>query len=359
MIVNVNTYLIRLFLKKIINISLIFFLLIFILSLFEEISFFKDLDISPLFPFFVTALNAPSTLFQIFPFIFLISSQFFFLELINSSELETLKTNGFNNFKIIRVLFFTSFFLGIILVLFYYTFSSKLKFIYLDLKNNYTNDNKYLAVVTKNGLWIKDEIDEKIYIIQANKIEDIYLKDVSIFEFNDRFELNRSIDSKKIDISNFDWIIFNPIIFKENNKIQLDKNLQIRFHFNRTKIGALFSNLSSLNLIQLLKLNIDYKSLGYSTIEVDSHMNKLYSLPIFTSIMTLLASIIMLNIKRSKPILFHIILGIFLSVTIYYFYYLFNILGINGKVPLITSIWLPLFILSIFILIGLVRINEK
>ena len=72
-----------------------------------------------------------------------------------------------------------------------------------------------------------------------------------------------------------------------------------------------------------------------------------------------MASIIMLNIKKSKPIIFHIILGIFLSVTIYYFYFLFNLLGESGKIPILVSIWLPLTMLSLFITIGLIRINEK
>jgi lipopolysaccharide export system permease protein len=75
--------------------------------------------------------------------------------------------------------------------------------------------------------------------------------------------------------------------------------------------------------------------------------------------MTLLSSIMMLNIKRNKPKVFHVILGIFLSVLIYYFYYLFNLLGITGKIPVFASIWLPFFILATLILIGLVRINEK
>jgi lipopolysaccharide export system permease protein len=75
--------------------------------------------------------------------------------------------------------------------------------------------------------------------------------------------------------------------------------------------------------------------------------------------MSVFSAIIMLNIKRNKPMIYHIISGILLSVTIYYFYYLFNLLGQNGKIPLVASIWLPLFMLMIFISIGLVRINEK
>tara|TARA_B100000795_G_C22683910_1_gene392860 strand:- start:610 stop:975 length:366 start_codon:yes stop_codon:yes gene_type:complete len=121
----------------------------------------------------------------------------------------------------------------------------------------------------------------------------------------------------------------------------------------------MFRNLSSLNLLELIKLKRDYKSLGYSTDEINTHLNKLYSFPIFLTIMTLSASIIMLNIKKSKPAIFHILLGVFLSVTIYYFYFLFTLLGENGKIPILISIWSPLLILSLFITIGLVRINEK
>jgi len=52
-------------------------------------------------------------------------------------------------------------------------------------------------------------------------------------------------------------------------------------------------------------------------------------------------------------------LGISLSVIIFYIKYFFNLLGENGKIPIIVSIWFPLIILSILCCIGLIRINEK
>ena len=100
MLKTFEKYLILIFVKKLVNISLIFLSLVFILSLFEEISFFKDLDVNISFTILLTALNAPSTLFEIFPFIFLISTQFFFLEIINKNELEVFKINSLYNFKI-------------------------------------------------------------------------------------------------------------------------------------------------------------------------------------------------------------------------------------------------------------------
>jgi lipopolysaccharide export system permease protein len=352
-------YLIKLYLKKILTISLIFLCLIFILSIFDEISFFKKMDSNFFLPFILTALNTPSTLFEIFPFIFLISTQFFFIELIDKNELEALKVYGLNNFRIIKILFLTSLTVGIILISFFYHFSSKLKFLYFDVKNGYSSDNKYLAVFTDNGLWIKDEIDEKIYIINAFVIEGYLIKDVTINEFDNKFELIQIIKSPKVNISKKKWIILNPTISKDNKNIRSQINLSINTHFDHKKINRLFKNLTSLNILELLKLKKDYKSLGYSTSEIESQLSGLLSFPVYLTLMSLFASIIMFNIKRNKPIIFHIILGIFLSVLIYYFYYLFNLLGITGKIPIFASIWLPFLLLTIFISIGLVRINEK
>ena len=107
------------------------------------------------------------------------------------------------------------------------------------------------------------------------------------------------------------------------------------------------------------KKSIDYERLGYSTTEVRAHLSKIYSFPIYLSLMTIFSSIIMLNIKRSRPMIFYIILSIFVSVVIYYFNFLSNLLGENGKIPVYASTWIPLFLLGIIISIGLIRINEK
>ena len=137
-----------------------------VLSILEEISFFKNLNVNFFYPYIVTLLGAPITLFEIFPFIFLISTQFLFYDLFKKDELILLKSNGLSNFKIIKILFFTSIIMGIFTVLIYYNISSKLKFFYTDIKNSFSNDNKYLAVVTDSGLWLKDENDKSVLIVK-------------------------------------------------------------------------------------------------------------------------------------------------------------------------------------------------
>jgi len=358
MIVIYRKYIIKEFLRSLFKISGVFFFLIVISNLFEELSFVEKLNLNPAYPLLLSILNAPSILFDILPFIFLISTQFFFITLSEKDEFSIFKHNGLSNIRILNTLTIFSFFGGIVAILLFYTFSSSLKNYYLEIKNDLTSDKKYLAVITDNGLWIKDEIDQMISITNADKIRANYLIDVSIVQFDKDFKLVKTITSKKVNIKSKEWKIEEAFV-NQNNSQQTAKNLLINSNFDETKINNLFSNLSSFSFWELDKLKKDYQSLGYSTMEILVYKNKIYSIPIYLAIMTLLSGIIMFNSKYKKSKIINIIMGIFISVIIYYVSYFSNLLGTNDKIPVILSIWLPLTIIGLFCLIGLVRVNEK
>ena len=75
--------------------------------------------------------------------------------------------------------------------------------------------------------------------------------------------------------------------------------------------------------------------------------------------MTIIATIIMIYNKFNKNILFNLFIGIFFSVLVYYLGNFSNLLGENGRLPLILSVWFPIIILVILSIIGIVRLNEK
>tara|TARA_B100000767_G_C19749009_1_gene529873 strand:- start:25 stop:1104 length:1080 start_codon:yes stop_codon:yes gene_type:complete len=347
------------YLKNILYISGIFFSLVLILNVFEEINYFQNIDVSLFFPLLLNLLNAPSILYDIFPFIFLISSQFFFLQLIEDNELIIFKNIGLDNFKLIKILSLLSFILGIFIIIIYYNISSKLKYFYLDLKIDYASDNKYLAVITENGLWIRDEVDNRINIINADTIDGNYLKNVMITQYDFNFTVIRHIYSEQINIEKNNWFIKRSKISKTGSMNMNKNNFYFQSNFNSEKINKLFSNLEALTLWELYKLRKDYKEVGYSVSDIELHLQKIYSFPLYLVIMTTLSAVIMLNIKHNKPKAFYLILGIGLSVIIFYINHFASVLGQNDKLPIILSVWLPLILISILTTIGLVRINEK
>ena len=351
-------YIIKNYLKTILLITFIFFSAIFVLNIFEEISYFKESDKNIIFPIILTFLNTPSVLYEIFPFIFLISSQFFFIRIFEKDELNVLKNFGKTKVKIIRTITITSLFLGIFIVTIFYNLSSKFKYIYFDLKSGQSKDNKYLAVITNNGIWIKDEYNMQINIINAKKLTKDKLMNVSISQFDNDFNIIKYIYTDEADIKNNDWNLKKVIISENNNKTTKD-NLIFNTNFNSVRIKSLFSNLSSLTFVKIKKLKKEYQKLGYSTSEINGHIQKLYSYPVYLAIMCLFASIVMLNIKHNNPVTFNLIMGILISVIIYYFNFFIFSLGENEYMPIELSVWLPLIIIFFFCCIGMVRINEK
>ncbi len=352
-------YIIKSFLTKFISISVVFFSLIIVLGSLEEISFFKNLNVNFLYPYFLTLINAPITLFEIFPFIFLLTTQFLFYDLFRKDELNLLKTNGLKNTSVIKVIFFLAILIGIFNIIIFYNFAANLKFYYSNIKNNFSTDNKYLAMVTKSGLWIKDEINDKKLIINAELIKDNIISKTIINEFNENFDLIRIIQSEKIDIKNENWIIYDPVITKNNISSTDNDLITLKTHFNYEKISNLFSNVSTLNIYKLVDLKKDYERLGYSSDEIYIHLLKLSVTPVMCGILSVLSAIIMFGLKRNSSIIFYISIGFLVSVIIYYLMFFFSSLGNNGKIPISVSVFFPISILSIFSILGIMNVNEK
>jgi len=351
-------FLCYIFLRSFFYVFLVMLSLVFILNVLSELEFFKDIDVGIDFTLLLSLLNSPSMIFEMFPFIFLLTTQFFFIKLFNNNELEVFKYSGLKNSSILIIVSFLSLIMGIIIITVFYNFSANLKNFYLEKKSQYTTDGKYLAVVTKNGLWIKDEIDDKIYVINSTEIKDNFLIDNFITEFNKNYEVIRNVQSKKIDVSKKQWIISNAKIYN-NNDYEIKEVLKINTNFNYKRITTLYSNLSSLNFFQIIELKNNYKKLNYSLTEVNMQILKIIAFPIYLVLITILSALIMFKIKRLDTTTFKISLGLFISVIIYYINNFFLVMGNTERIPLIFAIFTPLVILGLFNTFMIYKINEK
>ncbi len=346
------------FFKSLLFVFLVMISLVFLLNLLSELEFFKDLNVDINFTIFLSLLNSPALIFEMFPFLLLITIQLFFIKIFENKEIEIFKYSGLKNSKILYILGILSITTGMFVTVIFYNLSSNLKNFYLGLKSNYTSDGKYLAVITKNGLWIKDKIDEKIIITNSSSINQNFLIENFITEFDKDFNVIRNIQSDKIDISNMNWIVLNPKIYQSNNYIN-KANLYLQTNFDSKRIKTLYSNLSALSLYELYELRNNYKKLNYSVIDIELHLLKILSYPILLFLIAIFSSLIMLNIKQVKGTTFKISIGLFFSVIIYYLNNFSYVLGTTEKLPIIFSLFLPMFILAFINFMMLYKVNEK
>ena len=351
-------FLLKLFFNSILYVLFIMSCLIIILNVLSEIEFFKIYEVASFFPIYLALLNTPSLIFEMFPFIFLISTQVFFVSLFNNNEIQIFKYSGLKNTSILMIISSFTLIIGIFIITIFYNSSSNLKNFYIKIKSNYTTEENHLAVITKNGLWIKNTINDKITIVNASKIDNNFLLDVFITEFDKNYNVERNIKSEKVDTSSKEWLVFNPKVYQNNEQYDFE-NLKINSNFDYEKIQNLFSNLSSLSLIKLIELRKNYKQLNYSTTEVNIQILKIMTYPIYFVLMTILSAIIMFNTKKYKSTALKISVGLFFSVIIYYLFNFFYILGNIEKISLILSICVPLLTLSMINFFLLFGLNEK
>lgn len=333
-----------------------------ILNLFEEIEFFKNLNVSVFKPIILTSIIIPSILLKLLPFLIFISSMWFMLKIRNNRDLLTLKIFGFSNIKILAILALTSFLLGWFILFFINPVTASMSKYYEKTKSNYSKDIDHLVTFNKNGLWIKENTNNGIRIISAKKPDKMKLLDITILHLDNNFNLYEKITANEADIKDNNWILNNANIFYLKKGIfekEISSTLNIVSIYNYEKINSLFKNFDTTSFLDLV---FNYNNLikkGYSKIFLDRALHSLLSIPFFLLVMTGLASVLTMNaLKKSNNFKF-IIVGLILTVLIFYFKDLSIALGVTDRIPLILSIWAPVIVLSLFIFIGVLQINEK
>ena len=355
-------YILRNFLKNFFVVTMIFYSFGMILNLFEEVEFFKNLNVSFTTPFIMTSIFIPSMIINILPFVIFISSIWFILRLKKSKDFLTLKVFGYSNLKLFFVLAITAFLLGWFILFFVNPITSSLSKYYEKTKSKYSKDIDHLITFNSSGLWIKENFENKQRIISGSRIDGKYLIDVTILHYNQNSNLMEKIIANKANIENNEWQLKEVLIYYPENGIFKNSNikeLNIKSNYNLHKINNLYKNFDTLSFIDLI---FNFEKLidnGYSNKFLNKSFHTMLILPFFLMVMAGIASIFtMSNFNNSNN--FRIIsFGLITTAATFYFKDLSIALGQTERIPLILSVWAPIIILSLIMVVGILQINEK
>ena len=355
-------YLLSGFFKTIFKVILIFYCFGIIFNLFEEIEFFKNLNVTILKPLILTSLFIPSMILKLLPFIIFVSSMWFLLNLRNSSDLLTLKVFGYSNFKIFFILAMSSFLFGWFVLFALNPVTSSMMKIYEQNKAEYSIDIDHLVSVNKNGLWIKENLNNGYRIISADETKDMMLNNLTIFNFDKDENLIEKIFCKSANISSNSWILKDVMINKVENglfvKTKLDE-FSITSTYDHNKIIGLLKNFDTMSFLDLV---LNYKSLqnrGYNKTYLDQNLNSMLSMPFFLFIMIALSSILAMNTLKKSNNFYYIVVGLITFVLVYYFKDLSLALGQANRISLSLAAWIPVISIGLLCSVGILQINEK
>jgi lipopolysaccharide export system permease protein len=109
----------------------------------------------------------------------------------------------------------------------------------------------------------------------------------------------------------------------------------------------------------LIELKENYKSIGYSATEVSIHLNKIYSIPFYLALTTIIGAILMFKLNFVKSKFFLVVIGVLVSVIFYYINYFSILFGKNETLPAEASVWLPQILFFLMCTLGLTKLNEN
>ena len=357
----INKYLAKEFIKIVINTSIIFFCLGFIMNIFEEINFFKDFSVSITTPIILSLLFVPSLLNYFFPFVILLSGIWFFLKIKKTDELTAMNVSGMSNLSVIIIPSILSIILGIFFVTALNPITSLLVKKYEAVKGNYEKEQDYLATVTVNGIWIKERGLKANYMIRASHLEKENLMGVTIYEFDKDNNFTRRIEADSANITSLKWVLKNIKVINSDG-IMLTEPIKDPFYFSMydiKKIKSLYSNLDTISFWDLEhEINL-LKQRGYSTREMQVKLHRSLAFPFFLLSMVLLSSVFTLGTTFKENNWTYVFLTITASVVIFFFNDFSAALGKTDKLPVELSVWMPIAIIFIFSFVGIIHANQK
>ena len=266
-----------------------------------------------------------------------------------------------SNLSIITIPSFLVIILGIFLVAGINPVTSILVKKYESIKGSFEKEQDYLAAVTENGIWIKEKIFGKNYIIRSEKLENQNLINLTIYEFDIDYYFIKRTEARSADISSLKWNLKDATIIDNDGKIIVEHvdNISYESMYDIQKIRSLYSNLDTIsfwNLKNEIKL---LEERGYSANEMRAKLQQSIAFPFFLLSMVLLSGVFTLGMNFKENNTTYIFIAILTSVLIFYFSDFSAALGKTDKLPIEVAVWMPVAIIFIFSAVGIIHANQK
>ena len=356
MLNKINLYILKKFFYSFILTFLIFSVILFIGDFVEQFRKSTGKNVSLSIIFQLTLLNFLSLIYFTLPLIVFSSSILAYLGLIKGSEKIIINSVGISNVKITLPAITLYIFLGIFFITIINPLTALFDERYSELEYRYIDRVDKFASITKNGLWLKQDNQEKNLssVLYAREIKEQgrYIIDFMILEYDEKGSFQGRLDGKTAFLSNEYWMMENVQITPKFGMAYFEKTLKYQTNIKPEDITDSLSSPTNISIWRLLTFINFLEGLGYSAIDFKMHLYDLIFLPFFMASLALLASALVRKLKQNDRFTETIIYSLIIIFIIYFVSNLLDALGSTSQLnPIISKASLPLIVTFFSILI--------
>ena len=353
---RLNLYILKKFLYYFIITFIVFAVLLFIGDFVEQLRKSAGKSIPLNIVFQLTTLNFLSLIYFTLPLITFVGSIVASLSLIRGSEKIIINSVGFSNIKFAMPAIFLYIFLGIFFITIINPLTALLDERYSELEYKYIDRVDKFASITKNGLWLKQENDEKKLssVLYAKEIKEqgTYITDFMILEYDQNGLFQGRLDGQSAFLKDGFWKMNNTQVTPKFEPAFFKDYINYKTNIKPKDIADSLSSPTNISIWRLVPFINFLEELGYSAIDFKMHLYDLIFLPIFMASLVLLSSSLIRKLKQNDKYTKTIIYSFITIFVIYFLSNLFEALGSSSQLnPLASKGLMPFIVMVISIII--------
>lgn len=344
-----HRYFARKFFTIFLGILTVFFLLLSLIDLVEQVRRFASDGVSFSDLVGLTLLNAPQSLYDILPLVMILSTITLFLGLARSSELVVARATGRSAFTSLIAPVFVALTIGVVAVAVFNPLVAATSKRYETLYESYRNGGATVLSVSSEGLWLRqgDESGQTVIRAARANVDGSVLFDVTFISNSTDGGPFRRIQGDKATLVKDGWKIEGAktwsLLPDQNPEASttLTPTLFLPTTLTLDSIRDGFGKPSNISIWKLPDYIQQLETSGFSARRHTVWLQMELARPIFLLAMVLVASAFTMQHTRFGRTGISVLSAILLGFTLYYIRNFSQILGENGQIPITLAAWAP------------------
>ncbi|WP_420567122.1 LPS export ABC transporter permease LptG [Thalassovita sp.] len=327
----------------------VFFMLMALIDLVEQISRFSAKGVSLSQIFELTLLNAPKSIYDILPLVMILSTVSLFLGLSRSSELVVARAAGRSALRSLIAPVSVAAVIGVVAVGMANPIVSVTSKRYNDLYDGYRSEGTDVLSISSEGLWLRQGGSEGQTVIRASRAnsDGTVLYDVTFLAYAPEGGPVRRIEARSATLTDGSWTLSNAKVWPLTAGLNPEgssaehETLSLPSTLTLDRIKDSFGTPGVISVWDLPQYISQLQEAGFSARRHAVWLQIELARPLFLIAMVLVASAFTMRHTRFGHTGIAVLAAIMLGFGLYYIRNFAQILGENGQLPVMLAAWAP------------------
>lgn len=357
---RLDLYFARKFLTLFAGILGVFFLLMTLIDLVEQISRFSARGVAFGDILELTLLNAPKGLYDILPLVMILTTISLFLGLARSSELVVVRASGRSALRSLVSPLIVAALIGVMAVAVFNPIVAATSKRYETLFENYISGSAQAFSISSEGLWLRQGDQNGQSVIRASRVDSggTVFFNVTFLNYHSSGGPSSRIEARAARLTDGAWELTDvkrwQFVSGANPEADAEvlAELRIPSTLTRERIRDSFGMPSTISIWDLPAYIDQLERAGFSARRHTVWMQRELARPLFLVAMVMIASAFTMRHSRFGRTGLAVLTSIMMGFGLYYIRNFAQIIGENGQIAIALAAWTPP-VASVMLALGL------